>query len=620
MTETPRLIIEVLTSSLAGQRFTYNTSDLRFGVKIGRAPDSDIRFDANRDIKVSSHHASIDERSDGVFIADAGSSNGLYLNNERVTAEGSRIFDGDEVSFGQAGATARLHLPGDNAARPTVQFNVNDVDERPTETIDEDAPKGDLTKIVQAAGDAAGAGDKTRKMMKAVANALEESSQRKRAKLASKFAMLFIIAAVGVGVLVWQLQQTHQQDRNVEKARIDDLKDSEDRLKREMLALANDAKAREDRLRAEQDADIKRLQDQLGEDVTARLAEIQKERQLALEAAEEQNRKLLEAIEERKREVNSLIEAARDSGREVSAPREEVFQKITEQYNNSVFLIFVQYPILDKDGKQVGIEGGTGTGWLAKTSDNKAWVVTNKHVMHPYLFKPELVVSHAIRNVKPAPVKDWLISVWQPGTKLRPAIGDARISVAESWATLPGGRGGRGEVKIKALADNDMYEVGENYKALLKKAGFPDNLPSTTLKRVKEAKVHVMDTDKDLAILELQRLDNKYLSSPLPMATNLELKKLEQLDPVLALGYPLGLSVIKGTKVTTSPVLGVIRSLQWDVSVVGHSAPILPGNSGGPLISADGKVIGITTRRYEGTISEAISVSHARTLIDKHAK
>ena len=68
MTETPRLIIEVLTSSLAGQRFTYETSDLRFGVKIGRAPDCDIRFDANRDIKVSSHHASVDE----IFKESAG--------------------------------------------------------------------------------------------------------------------------------------------------------------------------------------------------------------------------------------------------------------------------------------------------------------------------------------------------------------------------------------------------------------------------------------------------------------------------------------------------------------------------------------------------------------------
>ncbi|MDC1142655.1 FHA domain-containing protein [Planctomycetota bacterium] len=648
MTTTPRLIIEILTSSLAGERFVFDTPALKFGVKIGRAPNCDIKFDANRDIKVSSHHASIDERADGVFIADVGSSNGLYLNNERVSKEGERLFDGDEVSFGQAGATARVVLPGDNATRATVKISSgNPEDNRSTETVhesmDPNAPQGDLTKILKSAGDEAGAGKKTRKMMKAVASALQENSERKRANLASRFALLFIIAAVGVGVLVWQLQQTHQADRDTEKAKLAELKDNDrkrteefnrklkdnerklkEELDKKLLALVDDAKAREDRLRAEQDEDIRRLQDQLGEDVASRLSEIQKERQnaldAALDAAEERNRKLVENIKAREKEVDALIDEARKAGKEVSAPREDVFQKLTEKYNASVFLIFVQYPLLDKDGKQVGIEGGTGTGWLARTSDNKAWVVTNKHVMHPYLFKPELIVSHAIRNVRPAPVKDWLISVWQPGTKLRPAIGDARISVAESWAVLPGGRGGRGKVNIKALADNDMYAIGENYKSLLKKAGFPDDLPPEALKRVKAAKVHVMDTDKDLAILELDRLDKKFLVNPIPMATGPELLELEQLDPVLALGYPLGLSVIKGTTVTTSPVLGVIRSLQWDVSVVGHSAPILPGNSGGPLINADGKVIGVTTRRYEGTISEAISVTHARSLVDKYAK
>lgn len=608
----PRLIIEMLTSSLAGKRFTYETSDLKFGVKVGRAPDCDIRFDANRDIKVSSHHASIDEREEGVFVADAGSSNGLYLNGERVTAEGSQIFDGDEVSFGQTGATAKFVMPGDNSTRPTVQISAPDNEASPTETIDDDdAPRGELTRIVKAAGDEAGAGDKTRKMVKAVASAMNQDSERKRANLASKFSFALIALAVCAGVLVWQLNKTHEENRNLEQARIDKVHEHEKKLEKNLAALSKEASEREVRLRAESEADIKRLQDQLGEDVTTRLAEIEKERQVALKAYDA--------------DVKKRIEEASLSDKNANTPNGEVFKELTKQYNESVFLIYVEYPLIDRNGKQVGIEGGSGTGWLAKTSDKKAWIVTNKHVMMPFLFKPEIAISHAIRNVKPAPVKDWLISVWQPGTQLRPEVGSRRLSFSESWASYPKGKGkvgvgGRGGVRIKGIADNDMKQIGEHYESYLRRAGFPTNLPETIIKRIKAQEIHVMDTFKDLAILELDRLDATLLAKPIPMATGPELKTLTQLDPVLALGYPLGLSVIKSTIVTTSPVLGDIRNLQWDVSIIVHSAPIQPGNSGGPLIDVKGRVIGVTTRGHEATLSEAISVSHARALLNKLVK
>ena len=88
----------------------------------------------------------------------------------------------------------------------------------------------------------------------------------------------------------------------------------------------------------------------------------------------------------------------------------------------------------------------------------------------------------------------------------------------------------------------------------------------------------------------------------------------------MVLGYPLGLSVIKGTTVTTSPATGDIRSLQFEVGVIGTSAPIIPGNSGGPLINLDGKVIGVTTRQFKDTLGEAISADHARRLVDQLAK
>jgi putative serine protease PepD len=124
-----------------------------------------------------------------------------------------------------------------------------------------------------------------------------------------------------------------------------------------------------------------------------------------------------------------------------------------------------------------------------------------------------------------------------------------------------------------------------------------------------------MDTIRDLAVLRFERKAGVTFGKPLPIATDEELKGLHKLDPVMALGYPLGLSVIKGTTVTASPVTGEIRNLQWEVGVIGTSAPILPGNSGGPLIDANGRVVGVITRRFEATQGEAISAEHARKLL-----
>lgn len=126
-----------------------------------------------------------------------------------------------------------------------------------------------------------------------------------------------------------------------------------------------------------------------------------------------------------------------------------------------------------------------------------------------------------------------------------------------------------------------------------------------------------MDTANDLCVLEL---DSRYLDVPLEMATDDDLAKLHQLDPVMALGYPLGLSVIQSATAATSPATGVIRSIQRDVSTIGVSVPMIPGNSGGPRIDRTGKVIGVTTRVFEATLGMAITVDHARRLLNSLAK
>jgi predicted component of type VI protein secretion system len=111
MTRTPSLILEVQTSSLAGRRFAYSEEQLTEGVTLGRGPECTLRFDANRDLKISSKHALIIRTEDGVMLRDQYSSNGLYLNRQRVRAEGTRLHHDDEISLGYEGAAIRVLLP-----------------------------------------------------------------------------------------------------------------------------------------------------------------------------------------------------------------------------------------------------------------------------------------------------------------------------------------------------------------------------------------------------------------------------------------------------------------------------------------------------------------------------
>ena len=67
-------------------------------VRIGRAPDCDVRFDAAKDPKVSSHHAEFMYEDGQWFVVDTGSTNGTLVNGQRVSA--ATLTDGDRIMVG----------------------------------------------------------------------------------------------------------------------------------------------------------------------------------------------------------------------------------------------------------------------------------------------------------------------------------------------------------------------------------------------------------------------------------------------------------------------------------------------------------------------------------------
>jgi hypothetical protein len=104
-------VVDHIAGSRRGQRQELAVEDrLRFG----RHPESDVMFDAHRDLDASSRHAEL--RFDGgVFtLIDIGSSNGTFVDGERVGQ--TRIQEGQpvEVEFGAGGPRLRLFI-GDDA-------------------------------------------------------------------------------------------------------------------------------------------------------------------------------------------------------------------------------------------------------------------------------------------------------------------------------------------------------------------------------------------------------------------------------------------------------------------------------------------------------------------------
>jgi hypothetical protein len=108
------------------------------------------------------------------------------------------------------------------------------------------------------------------------------------------------------------------------------------------------------------------------------------------------------------------------------------------------------------------------------------------------------------------------------------------------------------------------------------------------------ASVNYLDKEMDIAILKLN-LNKLQLPFTLPYSFNP--KKSEVGEQIFVLGYPLQSTMGQEIKLTT----GVISSnsgFLGDTSLFQISAPIQPGNSGGPLFDNYGNMIGVITAKH----------------------
>ncbi|MDE3053414.1 MAG: trypsin-like peptidase domain-containing protein [Gemmatimonadota bacterium] len=108
------LEIRILGGARAGQRQVFEKSI----IAVGRHPLSDLRFDPERDLDVSTRHAEIRAVGGRWVIRDNASTNGTFVNGERALPE-RELHDGDRIAFGPEGPQVEVRLVSDPAAAAT---------------------------------------------------------------------------------------------------------------------------------------------------------------------------------------------------------------------------------------------------------------------------------------------------------------------------------------------------------------------------------------------------------------------------------------------------------------------------------------------------------------------
>lgn len=259
------------------------------------------------------------------------------------------------------------------------------------------------------------------------------------------------------------------------------------------------------------------------------------------------------------------------------AANDTVFSDFAETYAGSVAFVMVEY--WAQEGKTVVYRNRIeGTAFLA---DADGYLLTNRHIACPWLEDMMLINVFSHYKMLGRDLQfSYRMFLWFEGEK--------------AFNRLP------------ALVDSselsDRYYLasahGTDQDARLSIAGIPRGFATS------QEKIKAPFKD-DFAVLKIDPVPADLI--PLPLARNMDPHDIPRLSPVITLGFPLG-SQTQADSVNVSVTRGHVRRTFQDIIQVDSS--IYMGNSGGPVVDAGGRVIGIATAvatqhnpGYAGTVT-----------------
>lgn len=257
---------------------------------------------------------------------------------------------------------------------------------------------------------------------------------------------------------------------------------------------------------------------------------------------------------------------------------------------------------------------GTGSGFFI-TSDG--FIVTNRHVV-----RPTTSTQHEDQKSKLAERKQELEVFNSDLNDDEDSLKEMKLNIDDDRTYMESGSATEVHKKqyaryiLRYKKNKDKYEknlaryqkLEKEYKKEKSEFGWNSSMSNfskrftITLKNGKKLKTRLVkiSKDQDLALLKLDR----YTTPSLKLSKqNLQ----RQGAKVFAIGSPLGMS--------DSLTTGIITKLDSEHLVT--DTQILPGNSGGPLINADGIVLGVNTavvsmEKNTSGLSLAIYAKHIR--------
>jgi S1-C subfamily serine protease len=130
------------------------------------------------------------------------------------------------------------------------------------------------------------------------------------------------------------------------------------------------------------------------------------------------------------------------------------------------------------------------------------------------------------------------------------------------------------------------------------------------------AEVVAQDPDRDLALVRFKA--PKTMPEPLTLAGPV---RLPETTPVFVCGFPFGEMLAEGTKnpeisIGASTVSSIRTNENGEVAMIDLNGALNPGNSGGPVVATDGKLIGVAVATIRGSgIGRAIPHHHVAELL-----